>query len=107
MREIKENSVIGFAGLTPDVPVAWTVDSVVLVTSRVPNDGLYQELKSNPETLAESGIAAVYRIGDCFAPRMVVADAIFDGHRLARELDSANPAEPLPYRRERALVPRP
>jgi dimethylamine/trimethylamine dehydrogenase len=35
---------------------------------------------------------------------MVVADAIFDGHRLAREIDSVNPAEPLPYRRERALV---
>ena len=34
------------------------------------------------------------------APR-IVAEAIFDGHRLAREIDSENPAVPLPYRRER------
>jgi len=31
----------------------------------------------------------------------IVAEAIFDGHRLAREIDSENPAVPLPYRRER------
>ena len=42
------------------------------------------------------GIEAVYRIGDCVAPR-IIADAIFDGHRLAREIDSENPAVPLPY----------
>jgi dimethylamine/trimethylamine dehydrogenase len=39
-----------------------------------------------------------------------VAEAIFDGHRLAREIDSENPAVQLPYRRERisltsAVVP--
>ena len=45
-------------------------------------------------------ILAVYRIGDCVAPR-IVAEAIFDGHRLAREIDAENPAVPLPYRRER------
>jgi len=48
-------------------------------------------------------IEGLYRIGDCVAPQLI-ADAIFDGHRLAREIDSADPARPLPSRRERALV---
>ncbi|MBE3140239.1 MAG: hypothetical protein IMZ53_06620, partial [Thermoplasmata archaeon] len=79
-------------------------DSIVLVTSRLPDDVLYRELISDPSSLLRAGIKGVYRIGDCFAPRMFVADAVFDGHRLAREIDTDNPAEPLPYLRERALL---
>jgi len=30
----------------------------------------------------------VFAIGDCVAPRLL-ADCVFDGHRLAREIDSA------------------
>jgi len=37
------------------------------------------------------------------APR-IIAEAIFDGHRLAREIDSPNPALPLPYLRERLVL---
>ena len=42
------------------------------------------------------------RIGDCVAPRLL-AEAIFDGHRLAREIDCADPEVALPYLRERPL----
>jgi dimethylamine/trimethylamine dehydrogenase len=42
----------------------------------------------------------VYRIGDAVAPRLL-SEAVFDGHRLAREIDSPDPETPLPYRRER------
>jgi dimethylamine/trimethylamine dehydrogenase len=77
-------------------------DEVVLVTARRSSDELYRELVADPETLASEQIQAVYRIGDCAAPRLL-ADAIFDGHRLGRELDSPNPARPLPYIRERAV----
>jgi dimethylamine/trimethylamine dehydrogenase len=45
----------------------------------------------------------VYAIGDCVAPRLT-ADCVFDGHRLAREIDSADPRRPLPYARERRLL---
>ena len=45
-------------------------------------------------------LPALYRIGDCVAPRLL-ADAIWDGHRLAREIDSSDPAMPLPHHRER------
>jgi dimethylamine/trimethylamine dehydrogenase len=78
-------------------------DAVVLVTQRRSNDELYLELKAGADTLADEGIEALYRIGDCVAPR-IIAEAIFDGHRLGREIDSENPAIPLPYRRERLVL---
>jgi dimethylamine/trimethylamine dehydrogenase len=104
IRNIEAGSVTGFWGITPEAPVVWSTDCVVLVTSRLPNDDLYRELMSDPSSLWREGIKGVYRIGDCFAPRMFVADAVFDGHRLAREIDTSNPTEPLPYLRERALL---
>jgi dimethylamine/trimethylamine dehydrogenase len=79
------------------------VDGVVLVTQRLSDDALYRELVADPAALEREGIEAVYRIGDCVAPRLI-ADAIFDGHRLAREIDSPDPERPLPYLRERPLV---
>ena len=75
-------------------------DAVVLVTQRLSNEELYLELRADEDALRSEGVEALYRIGDCVAPR-IVAEAIFDGHRLAREIDSENPAVPLPYRRER------
>jgi dimethylamine/trimethylamine dehydrogenase len=75
-------------------------DGVVLVTQQASDDALYLELAGDPEALAAAGIAAVYRIGDAVAPRLL-SEAVFDGHRLAREIDSPTPATPLPYRRER------
>jgi dimethylamine/trimethylamine dehydrogenase len=78
-------------------------DAVVLVTARVSNDALYRELTSDAAALKAAGIEAVYAIGDCVAPRLI-ADCVFDGHRLAREIDSPDPRRPLPYLRERRLV---
>ena len=34
----------------------------------------------------------------------MIAQSIFDAHRLAREIDSDDPSIPLPYIRERRLV---
>jgi dimethylamine/trimethylamine dehydrogenase len=78
------------------------VDSVVLCTQRISNDELYFELRSDKAALEREGIESLYVIGDASAPRMIV-DSIFDGHRLAREIDSPNPAMPLPFIRERRL----
>jgi dimethylamine/trimethylamine dehydrogenase len=78
-------------------------DAVVLVTQRLSNESLYLSLKDDEEALRAEGIEAVYRIGDCVAPRLI-SEAIFDGHRLAREIDAENPSVPLPYRRERLVL---
>ena len=75
-------------------------DALVLVTQRVSDESLYLELAAGPDALATAGIEGVYRIGDCVAPRLI-ADAIWDGHRLGREIDSPDPAYPLPHLRER------
>jgi dimethylamine/trimethylamine dehydrogenase len=85
----------------------WEADAIVLVTQRRSNEALYRELKDNVgiDTLRGEGITGFYRIGDCEAPRLV-ADCVFSGHRLAREIDSDNPEVPLPFKRERHVVER-
>lgn len=77
-------------------------DAVVLVTSRVPNSELFAELKARKSEWAANDIQDIYRVGDCYAPRQI-SNAIFDGHRLAREFDSEHPQYPLPWIRERQL----
>lgn len=82
----------------------WTAGAIVLATGRVPDTQLYRTLQEDSDSLSSAGIEALYRIGDCVAPRPQVADAIFDGHRLAREIDSADPMKPLPWIRENRVL---
>ena len=97
---IEEHRVTGFDEF--DEPVHYETSGIVLVTQRLSDDALYHEVAADPALLGW-GIVGLYRIGDCVAPR-IPADAIFDGHRLGREIDSGAPGTPLPYRRERAAV---
>ncbi|HCB02685.1 MAG TPA: dimethylamine dehydrogenase [Nocardioides bacterium] len=100
-------------GITPGsalVGEAWTdrqvelaADSVVLVTQRYSDDRLYRELRADGDALERAGIVGLYRIGDCYAPNFI-AESIYSGHRLAREIDSPDPSRPLPYIRERRLL---
>ena len=77
---------------------------MVLVTQRRVRRRALPRAGGRPGRAVEAaGVEALYRIGDCVAPRLI-ADAIFDGHRLAREIDSDDPSRPLPYLRERPLV---
>ncbi|NQV47023.1 MAG: FAD-dependent oxidoreductase [Rhodospirillaceae bacterium] len=73
--------------------------SVVMVTSRQPNNGLYLALAADPEKLAAAGIKSLQAIGDCDAPA-TIALAVYDGHRTAREIDSPPENPDLPFRRE-------
>jgi dimethylamine/trimethylamine dehydrogenase len=88
----------------PEEEELFEADACVLVTQRSSDTTLYRALIDDvgSEALKSEGIAAVLRTGDCVAPR-IVAECIFDGHRLAREIDTADPAMPLPYRRERPV----
>lgn len=80
-------------------PIDIPADDLVLVTHQVVDDALYHELTTAPELLTAAGIRAVHLIGDAVAPRWI-SESVFDGHRLAREIDSTGPSIPLPVRRE-------
>jgi len=73
-------------------PFAIAAAGVVLATQRVSADALFHDLDGRRP--------GVFRIGDCVAPRLL-ADVVFDGHRLAREIDGDDPEVALPYLRER------
>jgi dimethylamine/trimethylamine dehydrogenase len=77
-------------------------DSVILCTARESRTELYDALYERRGEWAQKGIEAIVRSGDCLAPRYL-ADAIFDGHRIARELESENPERPRAMIRERPI----
>jgi dimethylamine/trimethylamine dehydrogenase len=89
-----------FSGRTHAVPAS----SVVLVTSREPNDTLFLNLGGSsdeePDAPAtESRRFTLRQIGDCQQPALI-ATAVYSGHRAARELDGSGTA----MRRERVCI---
>lgn len=76
-------------------------DGLVLVTARLPNDELVTEMTS-----AGRG-PAVQAIGDALAPG-TIANAVWDGHRYAEELDdpAGDDRDRVPFRREIIALPR-
>ena len=78
-------------------------DVLVLVTQRNSDNAIYRGLMDARDRWEAAGIQNVFRIGDCVAPGLV-ADAVFDGHRLAREIDTDDPETALPFIRERRVV---
>ncbi len=66
--------------------------TVVMVTSRLPNDALYQELLADSAALAAAGIVQLQAIGDCHAPATIAA-AVHAGHLAARDMDASGSAE--------------
>ena len=77
-------------------------DTVILCTARESRTELYDSLYERRGEWGEKGIEAIVRAGDCLAPRYL-ADAIFDGHRIAREFESADPERPKAVIRERQV----
>ena len=78
-------------------------DSVLLVTHKVSDCEIYDELKLNPAQLEAADIKGLFLIGDAHTPGLI-AQSIFSGHRLGREIDSPDPSVPLPFIRERRLI---
>jgi dimethylamine/trimethylamine dehydrogenase len=104
LSHVSEDVLCGGVAQPGDHRQEWHVDAVVPVTQRMPNSALYTAVMSDEGRLADAGVEAVYRIGDCHAPRQQVADAIFDSQRLGREIDSDDPSSPRRYIRERRLI---
>lgn len=70
--------------------------SLVSVTSRLPNDSLYQELLKREFEWEKFGIKSVKCAGDCLAPGLI-AHAVYAGHRYAREFDET--IKDIPFQR--------
>ena len=77
-------------------------DSLILVTERVPNDGLFNSLNGDPERLNNAGIKTLKCIGDSFAPA-TIASAVYSGHLAAREFQ-ADQQQEVPFLRERIQI---
>ncbi|MBT6204211.1 MAG: FAD-dependent oxidoreductase [Alphaproteobacteria bacterium] len=71
--------------------------SIVMVTSRLPDAALFDELDADQARLKEAGSPSLRRIGDCYGPATIAA-AVYEGHRFARELGTE--PEDIPYKRE-------
>ena len=71
----------------------------MLVTARLPNDGVGEELLARRGEWEAAGVASVRIVGDAYAPSTIAA-AVWDGHRYAEELDGPEPGDQVPYRRE-------
>jgi hypothetical protein len=80
------------------VPDEIAAAAIVLVTQRVSDDSLYHRL--------DGKLPRVFRVGDCVAPRLL-AESIFDGHRMGREIDGPDPEVALPFLRERPMTDQP
>ena len=74
-----------YTGETREVEAA----SVVMITSRLPQDDLYHALVER---------IAIQRVGDCLAPGTIAA-AVYSGHKYARQMDAPVPSG-VPFRRE-------
>jgi dimethylamine/trimethylamine dehydrogenase len=100
--DVREGGVTAFqhwAGREFDI----ACDGVVLVTQRLSDCSIYEELSADQVTLEDAGIKGVFLIGDAEAPGFI-AQAVFSGHRLAREIDTPDPAIALPFIRERRVL---
>ncbi len=74
-------------------------DQLLTITSRSPNDALYNDLTQLLPSDASNGQPLIKRIGDCNAPS-IIATAVFAGHRYARELDEPTDRDnPIKYDR--------
>ena len=74
-------------------------DAVVLVTSRISVDELWNDLSAREAEWQDAGIKSIKVIGDAQAPGPI-AWATYAGHRFARELDEMDIGDALPFRRE-------
>ena len=76
------------------------MDSILLVTSRYPNESIFRGIMEREGEWKDNGLEMVKSFGDCEAPA-TIAHAVYAGRRFAEELE-ANPSEEeiVPFRRE-------
>jgi len=75
-------------------------DALVLVTDRIPNDALYNELGP---ALTDGRLDSLRVIGDAESPN-IIAQAVFSGHLAAREFGEKIDQDETPFRVERVSI---
>ena len=78
------------------------VKNLIPITARLPDDTLWQSLNANKEKFLASGGISLNRVGDCKMPGIIAA-AVYDGHKLARELGQSDQA-PEELARDRVII---
>jgi len=63
-------------------------DALTIVTARISDESLFLSLQG--EDGSHPGLSTLRRIGDCLVPS-TIAQAVWDGHRAAREFQSSEP----------------
>ena len=82
-----------------------SADATLLVTSRLPEDGLFQDMMARQQQWADHGLRSVRVIGDALAPGTIAA-AVWEGRRYAEELEApTDDSDATPYRREVSALP--
>jgi dimethylamine/trimethylamine dehydrogenase len=89
LQAVKRDHAV-FSSTLSKYEVTMPLGSLILVTGREPDDDLYRQLA------VDFDMTRVTRIGDCLSPSHI-ADAVFAGHRYAREYGEARPLA-LPLR---------
>jgi len=100
---VRKNSLTAACVYT-DITTEYEFDSLVMVTSRRPNNDLYLDLKDKESDWADAGIQSVRVIGDANAPA-TIAYATFAGRRYAEELDAPDIGDDFPFKREVTALP--
>ena len=97
--EVKDDRVVASCAFT-GASRQTAADSVVLVTSRLPDNGLYRELVARRHEWNQAGIESVRCIGDADAPA-TIAHAVFAGRRYAEDLDEpVDSGDTVSFKRE-------
>ena len=74
-------------------------DALVLVTSRLPDDGLAADLHARAGDWGAAGLSSVRAVGDALCPGTIAA-AVWDGRRYAEQLGEPPDADGVPFLRE-------
>ena len=85
----------GYTGAQEELDCA----ALMLVTARLPDDRLYQDLVQRRDDWSAAGVTSVRVIGDAEAPGTIAA-AVYSGHRCARELDEPAVNDAVAFKRE-------
>ena len=98
-----DGETLNFSHNTTDRAFELQAQAVVLVTIRIPNSSIYFSLAGEEEEHLDALPFRLKRIGDCMAPSTIAA-AVYDGHRVAREIDNLPDPDAVPFKRERPLI---